>query len=451
MIERFEISKGLRIPIAGEPEPTIDSKRSGQVALVSSDYIGLRPSLLVSEGDQVQLGQPVLVDKQTEGVVWVSPAGGRVAGIHRGAKRHFLSLVVDVADNEQSVEYRPYALGQIANLSRDEVIERIVTSGLWTALRTRPFGKIPSPASAPHSVFVNAMDTNPLAPDPGPIIQASKDAFEAGLIAVRKLTDGLVYVCRAPGTDTPGESISGIQVAEFSGPHPAGLVGTHMHFLKPVSSARTHWHLNYQDVIAIGIAFIQGRLDPTRILSLAGPAVKKPRWIRTRLGASIAELTANELRDPASTRIISGSLLCGRQIEEWVGFLGRYHLQVSCLPEGNQRELLGWQMPGFAKFSATRAFAAAWMGAKSFALTTSTEGSKRAMVPIGTYEKVMPMDLLPTLLLRALIVRDTVQAQELGCLELEEEDLGLCTFVCPGKYEYASILRENLSTIENEG
>jgi len=451
MVERFEISKGLRIPMDGEPEQRIDVRSVKQVALVSADYLGLRPTMLVSEGDEVKLGQPVLIDKQTDGVVFCAPAGGRITGIHRGAKRHFLSMVIEVADNEQSIEWPHYDVAQIAKLSRETIVERVVSTGLWTAIRTRPFGKIPSPKSVPQAIFVNAMDTNPLAADPGPVIRAAKMDFTAGLEAIRKLTEGAVYVCRARGTETPGEIMQDVRVVEFSGPHPAGLVGTHMHFLKPAWSNHVNWHLNYQDVIAIGIAFTLGRLDPTRIISLAGPAVAKPRIIETRLGASLTELTDHELKDPGASRIISGSVLCGRQIEENAGYLGRYHLQVSGISEGNQRELLGWQMPGFNKFSITRAFAAAWTGRKKFPLTTSTEGSERAMVPIGTYEKVVPLDLLPTLLLRALIVRDTVRAEELGCLELDEEDLALCSFVCPGKYDYASILRDNLSMIEKEG
>ena len=241
-----------------------------------------------------------------------------------------------------------------------------------------------------------------------------------------------------------------VRVVEFGGPHPSGLVGTHMHYLRPIVPGTVNWHLNYQDVIAIGRAFTLGKLDPTRVISLAGPVVTKPRLLKSRLGASLSELTSGELSGSAN-RVISGSVLCGRQCEEWVGYLGRYHLQVSCLSEGKERELLGWQMPGFKKFSTTRAFAAAWSARQPFALTTSMEGSERAMVPIGSYERVMPLDLLPTLLLRALICRDTERAQELGCLELDEEDLALCTFVCPGKYEYGSILRDNLTAIENEG
>ncbi len=451
MVERFEISKGLKVPLSGEPEQQMDAKSVKQVALLSSDYLGLRPTILVSEGDEVKLGQPVMVDKQTDGVVFVSPAGGRVAGIHRGAKRHFLSMVIDVADHEQSIALPAYDAAQFSKLSREAIVERIVAIGLWPSFRTRPFGKIPLPKSEPQAIFVNAMDTNPLAADPGPVIRSANMDFVTGLDAIRKLTEGKVYVCRARGAETPGDMMQDVQVVEFGGPHPSGLVGTHMHFLMPASNDRINWHLNYQDVIAIGIAFSQGHLDPIRVISLAGPAVSKPRLIKTRLGASLAELTTNELDDSKKNRIISGSVLCGRQTEELVGYLGRYHLQVSCIQEGTQRELLGWQMPGFNKFSITRAFAAAWTGRKQFPLTSSTEGSERAMVPIGTYEKVVPLDLLPTLLLRALIVRDTVRAEELGCLELEEEDLALCSFVCPGKYDYASILRDNLSMIEKEG
>ncbi|MEZ6134940.1 MAG: hypothetical protein R3C53_08535 [Pirellulaceae bacterium] len=223
-----------------------------------------------------------------------------------------------------------------------------------------------------------------------------------------------------------------------------------MHFLRPATVGKVNWYLNYQDVIAIGGLFLTGRLDPTRVVSLAGPAVKRPRLLRTQLGASLADLVADELAE-GNIRTISGSVLCGRKAAENVDFLGRYHLQISCLTEGTEREFLGWQMPGFDKFSVTRAFAAAWGGSKKFAFTTSTGGSERAMVPIGTYEKVMPLDLVATPLLRSLISRDLVTAQELGCLELDEEDLSLCTVVCPGKYEYGEILRDNLLKIEKEG
>jgi Na+-transporting NADH:ubiquinone oxidoreductase subunit A len=450
MVERFTIAKGLAVPVAGEPDQRIDTKTVSQIALVTSDYLGLRPSMLVSEGDEVKVGQPIMVDKRNEGVIFTSPAGGRVQAVHRGEKRRLMSIIIDVAKRELFHEFPIVSSGGISRLNREEIVERIVSTGLWTAFRTRPFSRIPSPKSVPSAIFVNAMDTNPLSVQPNVVIGEAKEDFELGLAAVSRLTEGKTIVCRAPGMNTPGELMPNVRVAEFHGPHPAGLVGTHMHFMRPIMPGIVNWHLNYQDVIAIGRAFSQGRLNPTRVISLAGPVVNKPRLLKSRLGASLSELTSGELLGE-SNRVISGPVLCGRQMQNWIGYLGRYHLQVSCLAEGNQRELFGWQMPGFNKFSATRAFAGAWSARKLFALTTSTEGSERAMVPIGSYERVMPLDLLPTLLLRALITKDTERAQDLGCLELDEEDLALCTFVCPGKYEYGGILRDNLTMIENEG
>jgi Na+-transporting NADH:ubiquinone oxidoreductase subunit A len=218
-----------------------------------------------------------------------------------------------------------------------------------------------------------------------------------------------------------------------------------------VGPEKTVWYLNYQDVVAIGAFFLTGRLDTRRVISLAGPVVNRPRLLETRLGAQVDQLVAGELHPDVVSRVISGSVLCGRAAAGPVNFLGRYHLQISALQEGNQREFLGWQGPGFDKYSVTNIFASALSKGKKFALTTSTGGSERAMVPLGTYEKVVPMDILPTQLLRSLIVRDTEQAQRLGALELEEEDVALCTFVCPGKYEYGTLLRDNLTTIQREG
>ncbi len=450
MVERFEIGRGLDLPLAGEPSSTVDVKEVSQVAIVADDYIGMRPTLIVSEGDTVELGQPIFHDKKTEGVTYTSPASGKVRSINRGEKRRFLSLIIDRDGDQTGKQFKSYDAGQINSISRDEVVQQLVESGLWTCLRNRPFSRVPSPSATPQAIFVNAMDTNPHAVDPRIVIEESSEAFLAGVELVSKLTEGQTFLARRPNSGIPGDAIRGIQIAEFDGPHPAGLVGTHMHFLKPASLERVNWHLNYQDAIAIGQLFLSGRLDVSRTISLSGPSVKNPRLVKTQLGASLSQLTDGELTGD-NNRVVSGSVLCGRTSEDPTDFLGRFHLQVACLEEGNKREFLGWQMPGFDKFSVTRAFAAAWGGVPKFSLTTSTGGSERAMVPIGSYEKVMPLDMLPTPLLRSLISRDTISAQELGCLELDEEDLGLCTFVCPGKYEYGQILRDNLLTIEKEG
>lgn len=449
MIERFDIGRGLDVPIAGEPDPKIEAKDVGSVALVADDYIGMRPTLLVSEGDSVQLGQPIFSDKKSDGVVFTSPASGTIRSINRGEKRRFLSLIIDKVGDQDSREFSSHDPAQLSSLDRQAIVDQLVDSGLWTSIRSRPFSKVASPTGKPQAVFINAMDSNPLAADPSSIVADREAEFKAGVEVVSRLSEN-TYVCRRPNTNIPGETIRKVNVAEFSGPHPSGLSGTHMHFLKPATLGRVNWYVGYQDVIEIGHLFLNGKLDPTRIISLAGPNAKNPRLIKTQIGASLDDLLVGELTD-GDLRVVSGSVLSGRRSEEPTGFLGRFHLQISCLTEGHEREFLGWQMPGFEKFSVTRAFAAAWQGPKKFSLTTSTGGSKRAMVPIGSYEKVMPLDLLPTLLLRSLISKDTASAQELGCLELDEEDLGLCTFVCPGKYEYGEILRDNLLTIEKEG
>ena len=416
------IKQGLDLPITGAPEQRIAvAKHVRHVALIGDDYVGMKPTMLVGEGDTVRQGQPVFEDKKTPGVLFVAPASGKVVEINRGAKRKFESLVIEV-DGDDRVEYEGVRGADPVALGRDGVEKHLIASGLWTAFRTRPFGKVPVPGTSPSSIFVQAIDTNPL-----------------------------VFVCKSEGAQIPGASTNGVQIESFAGPHPAGLVGTHIHFLDPVGPTKTVWYINYQDVCAIGSLLQTGTLDTHRVISLGGPLVNQPRLLETRLGVDIAELLEGETQSGVEQRVVSGSVLNGRIAAGRFRFLGRYHNQVSVLAEGHQREFLGWQGPGFDKFSVSRVYASAGMPGKKFAMTTTTHGSERAMVPLGTYEQVMPLDILPTQLLRSLIYRDTDEAQQLGALELEEEDLALCTFVCPGKYEYSSLLRESLATIEREG
>lgn len=444
------ITKGLDIPIEGLPEQKIvDGPTVNQVALVADDYIGMKPTMQVNEGDRVRLGQPVFTDKKNDGVTYTAPAAGRVVAVNRGARRAFQSLVIDV-EGDDRVEFEAPGSGDFEAVDRSTLANLLVKSGLWTALRTRPFSKVPALGTSPHSIFVQAIDTNPLAVEPAPVIRQSAREFRFGLQALTKLTDGTVYLCRRPAQPMEGEDHPQVQAAEFEGPHPAGLPGTHIHLLDPVHSGKTVWTINYQDVIAIGHLVITGELSTERVVSLAGPAAKNPRVLRTRLGANLDQLTNGEIA-VEHARVVSGSVLSGRKSEGPFSFLGRYHLQVSILEEGHQRDFLGMVSPGTNKFSIRRVFASALKPDKRFNFTTTTSGSRRAMVPIGMYEQVMPLDIIPTFLLRSLIVGDTDQAQALGCLELDEEDLGLCTFVCPGKYEYGPLLRENLTQIELEG
>ena len=445
------IKQGLDLPILGSPEQHIEAaKQVSKVALLGDDYIGMRPTMLVAEGDKVAIGQPLFEDKKNPGVIFTSPASGQIIAVNRGEKRRFQSVEIAVEGDER-VEFSGAKGADPASLGREGVTDQLVQSGLWTALRTRPYGKVPKPGSKPHSIFVQAIDTNPLAADPVVAMGQKTNEFTLGLRALTQLTDGKVFLCKSGKADVPGAAVDGVQVESFDGPHPAGLVGTHIHFLDPVGPTKTVWYIGYQDVCAIGSLLQSGSLDVSRVISLAGPIVDKPRLLETQLGASVTELIDGEYNQELNIRPISGSVLNGRKAIAPFDYLGRYHNQISLIEEGNEREFLGWQKPGVDKYSVTPVFASAAFPNKKFAFTASTNGSERAMVPLGTFEKMMPLDILPTQLLRSLIYRDTDEAQLLGALELEEEDLALCTFVCPGKYEYGSLLRSSLTTIEREG
>lgn len=450
----IKITRGLDLPISGAPSQQIeDTRRVRTVALLGRDYVGMKPTMAVKEGDRVKLGQPLFEDKKTPGVIFTSPGTGTVREINRGERRMFLSLVIELDENDDDqVTFATHDAAALATLPRESIVGNLVNSGLWTALRTRPYSKIPSPAAIPNSIFINAMDTNPLAADPELVAREHSADFLAGINIVSRLTEGKTYLCRAQGSFEGIEQQGlgqNVQVETFGGPHPAGLPGTHIHFLDPVSSTRTVWTINYQDVIAIGKLFATGRLSTERVVALAGPQVSNPRLLRTRLGASLDELTAGEL-DGGENRVISGSVLSGHTSAGVESYLGRYHQQVSVIREGRERFLFGYLSPGSDRHSVLGIYISSLFKGRRFGFTSTTNGSARAMVPVGAYERVMPLDILPTQLLRSLIVGDIVMAQNLGALELDEEDLALCTYVCPGKYEYGPILRDNLTRIEKE-
>lgn len=446
----FRIRKGLDLPISGVPEQHVTTGASiHHVAIVGDDYVGMRPAMLVQEGDRVIKGQALFEDKKNPGVMFTAPASGTVVAIHRGERRVLQSVVIQIEGDEKR-EFARFDAADLVTLSHDAVQTQLLESGLWTALRTRPYSKTPVPGTVPAAIFVTAIDTNPLSADPQPLILAERNVFDAGLTVLTRLTPGKVHVCQASGGKLGGHPQGQVAFNEFAGPHPAGLVGTHIHFLEPVSLTKQVWHLNYQDVIAIGKLFTTGELCAERIIAIGGPQATQPRLVRTLLGADLTALLAGETKE-GENRIISGSVLSGRHATGPMAWLGRFHLQVSVVLEGREKELFGWVLPGAEKYSVTRTTLGHFLRRKLFNFSTSTNGGERAMVPIGNYERVMPLDILPTVLLRDLLAGDTDGAQALGCLELDEEDLALCTYVCPGKYEYGPVLREVLTRIEQEG
>ncbi len=443
----FKLKKGLKIPLRGQPDQRIEAAVSASsVAVLGSDYIGLKPTMLVKEGDTVKQGTPLFEDKKNPGVIVTSPASGIVAAINRGAKRVLVSVVINV-EGDATEEFDSF--DDVAELTAEKIRSTLLKSGLWTAFRTRPYGKVPSPDSVANSIFINAMDTNPLALDPQLVINEHVSDFAMGASILAKF-DIPVYVCQAEDAKLPDLSISNVKRATFSGPHPAGLTSTHVHCIDPVNANKLVWGIGYQDVIAIGRLFLNGRLDANCYVAVAGPYVNSPRVFSTRVGAKVSELIAGRALG-GKTRVISGSVLNGHNAQGESDYLGRYDTQVSVIEENDDREFMGWIAPGSTKFSALNIFLSSVFRPKAFNITSSQNGSPRAVVPIGVYEKVMPLDILPTPLLKAILVKDTDSAQELGCLELVEEDMALFSFVDPGKHDFGPVLRATLTQIEREG
>ena len=455
------VRRGFDIRVMGAPVadgPAGELRIPSRIALLGADYPGTRPTMTVREGDSVSRGAVLFEDKKTPGVRFTAPLAGRVAAVHRGERRAFVSLVIEVNPEERSggrgsghapgawSGRHPDALGD------DAVRDLLLESGEWTAIRTRPFGRVANPGTRPHAIFVTATDTAPLAPDPVAAVRDRATDLDWGIGAVSRLTGGPVFVCSRAGRQLPVKEAGRVRHEEFAGPHPAGTAGFHIHRLAPVRRGHEVWHLDAQDLASIGKLFRTGAGDPYRVVSLGGPPVRRPTLMRAPIGASLVDFATSEGGTPGERRVISGSLLSGRTVsDEVAGYLGRYHRQVTVLAEDRRRRFLGWLAPGAGAVSVSRAFLSAVLPGGARPLTTGTYGSRRAIVPIGSYERVMAFDIPAVMLLRALLMEDIERAEELGVLELIEEDLGLLSFACPAKNDYAPALRRILDTLEKEG
>lgn len=451
--KHIRIRKGLNLPLEGRPEQKIHPGPGlSHVALCGPDYAGLKPRLLVDEGNEVQLGQPLFIDKRNPSIPFCSPGTGRIAAIHRGARRVLQSVVISL--HEPGAErqlFDPLDGADLGRLERKDIVERLQQSGLWTAFRTRPFNRVPPSGSLPAAVFVTALDTRPLAADPQVVIAGREAEFADGLAVLAKLSLGELFLCTAPDWTIELAEVPGVRRVAFSGPHPAGLPGTHMHFLFPVSQDRVAWYVGYQDVMAIGKLLRSGLLDMQRVFAMGGTCVRHPRLLASRLGASTADLVRGELSETKSSRVIAGSVLGGRTAEPGLAFVGRYQQQLTVIMEGGKSHFLGWTGIYPRHYSAARTFLRMSGHKRRHFLSTAQNGRFTGMIPTRAFEKVMPLDILPSPLFRALLVRDTDQAQRLGCLELAAEDLALCSFVCPAKIDYGEALRINLELIERDG
>ena len=441
----IKIKKGLNISLTGEPIGESDqAKEVKKVALVVSDYVGLKPKLLVQVGQEVGLGQVLFVNKKDPSVKFVSPGTGRIVAINRVRRRQLQSVVIELDD--KMISETVFETNRL--LEKQSLRDVLLKSGLWTGFRTRPFDQVAISTSSPSSIFVTAIDTRPLAPDPNLIIANRESEFVKGMDIIRQLGDWPLYLCTGPKWSGPQFSDEQIKTVEFDGPHPAGLAGTHIHYLDPVSIDHNVWHISYQDVIAIGHLFQTGRILTERIVSLAGSVVNNPRILKTRIGADIMELVNNEMPDNCRCRILSGSVLDGLEIGQTGGFLGRYHNQISIIPDSINTKKFNWFAPLIKLYRANGIFSSA-QDKKDF--NTACNGRSSAMIPVEAFDRIMPLDILLSPLLRAILVKDTVTAQNLGCLELVEEDLALSSFICPAKQDYGIVLRKNLNQIEMDG
>jgi len=426
---------------------------------MADDFHGFRPRVRVTVGQVVRRGELLCEDARIPGVRHTSPGAGRVESINRGARRALHSIVIELSDGERRGSPTDDEMDTVTasagaepdEMERKEIRDLLLGSGLWPSFRTRPFSRVPHPETIPHAIFVTAIDTNPLAADPEVVLADARESFDRGLRAVAALSGGETYLCVSVGSEIGRGVDTRVSVEEFTGPHPAGTAGVHIHALAPVSRSRTVWVIGYQDVVSIGRLLELGHLDVERIVAIGGPAVANPRLVRTRVGAAVGDLVGGE-EAGANVRWVSGSVLSGKAAEgEVFGYMGRHDTQLCGLAEGGEREFLAWLAPGTRRFSALPVFLSKLLPGVTCDFSTDAHGSRRAIIPIGLYERVMPMDILPTFLLRALAVGDMERAEELGCLELDEEDLALCSFVDPGKADFGPMLRRALDQLERDG
>jgi Na+-transporting NADH:ubiquinone oxidoreductase subunit A len=446
----YKIRKGLTIPLKGEAEKIFTRvEQADFYAIKPIDFLGLTPKLSVSEGDKVKAGSPLFFDKYSPEIIFTSPVSGEIHLIKRGERRKILEIIVKP---DQVQEFEDFGAANPKSLDREQVIEKLLKSGIWPTIRQRPYSIVANPKTTPKAIFISAFDTAPLSPDLDFSIKDEGDAFQTGIDVLSRLTNGAINL--NVNYDYPPNNIfakaKGVQLNYFTGPHPAGNVGIQIHHIDPISKGELVWVVNPLDVIIIGRLFISGIYDATKVIALAGSEVSKPRYFILKTGASIANIVKDNLFQPADKlRFISGNVLTGTKISE-NGYLGFYDNMVTVIPEGNHYDFIGWATPGFDKFSMSHSFFS-WLAPwKKYKLHTNLNGGERAYVVTGQYEKVLPMDIYPVHLIKAILAKDIDKMENLGIYEVAEEDLALCEYVCTSKTEVQAIIREGIDLMIKE-
>ncbi|MDP2236032.1 MAG: Na(+)-translocating NADH-quinone reductase subunit A [Bacteroidales bacterium] len=443
----IKIKKGLNINLVGEAEKTIKELSTDQYAIKPTDFVGVFPKILVKEGDSVKAGSPLFSDKHRENITFTSPVSGKVREIKRGAKRVLLEIKIESDGKDESIDF---GAADPLKLKREDIVAKLLQSGVWPFIRQRPYSVIANPADDPKAIFISTFDTSPLAPDNDLIVHGQGDAFQKGLDALSQLTSGKIHLnIDANATHSKVFTNSKrVQINEFSGPHPAGNVGVQISRLDPINKGDVVWYLYPQDVLTIGRLFIEGKFDAERIIALTGSEVLRPAYFKTKIGVNIEALVKNNTTD-VTKRYISGNVLTGKKVD-LDGFAGFYNTHVTVIPEGDYFEFLGWGLPGFDKFSVSRSYPAFLFKNRKYRLDTNYHGGERAFVMTGQYEKVFPFDIYPMQLLKAIMVEDIDLMENLGIYEVDEEDFALCEVVDTSKTEIQVLVRKGLDLIRKE-
>ncbi|MBD01970.1 MAG: NADH:ubiquinone reductase (Na(+)-transporting) subunit A [Candidatus Marinimicrobia bacterium] len=447
----YNLFKGHNIQIAGKPSNyVIDDNSTEYVSLNPSEFRGVKPKLLVKEGDDVKTGSPLFCDKSNPQITWPSPGTGKVSEIVFGERRSIQKIVIKLSEEEVSQSFSSYSPDEINDLSRKEALSALLKGNIFPFIRQRPFNKVSDPETVPRDIFISGWNTAPLSVNLDLALRRRLSQFQAGIDILKKLTNGDVHLSYNENTvsDTLLD-VKGVKAHTFNGPHPAGNVGIQIHHISPLKLNDVIWTVNAQDVVRIGNFFLTGQLDTTLFVTVGGPSIKDPIHIKSRLGSQIEYLLKDKIIE-GNNRVISGDILTGIEsaLDDFIGF---YHSTISVLPNGGEREFLGMLRPGSSssRYSLTNAFVGSKQ--KNYRFNTLQNGSERYILPINTWEDVLPMDILPNALYRAINIKDIEEMEQLGIIECDEEDFALCSFACPSKIDVGGMIRDGLDLMEEEG
>lgn len=448
-MSRFKLTKGFDIKVLGEAENKYSSFTPSETYVIKpTDFKAVVPRLLVKEGDQVQAGDPLFIDKRRDYLLFTAPVSGEVLEINRGEKRRLEEIKI-LADKK--ISYKDFSVQNPDTLNRDQIVDSLLSSGVWPVIRQRPFSIIANPDDTPKAIFISAFDSHPLGPDNRFILNEYNSEFQTGLKVLHKLCDTIhLNVKQEWEGSLIFSKLNNVQLNYFSGPHPSGNVGVQIHHIDPINKGEIVWYLYPQDVVQIGKLFLLGRYDSSRIINVVGSEVNKPAYYKTNIGTSIQPFIKNNVKE-GRLRYISGNLLTGNRISA-EGYLGFYDTQITVLPEGDQPEFLGWLSPGVNKLSLSRTFLSWIWPDRKYRLDTNLHGEPRPFVITWKYEEVLPMDIYPLQLMKAILIKDIDLMENLGIYEVDPEDFALCEFVCPSKTDCQEIIRQGLDMImEEEG